>query len=219
MGQTRSGIIHFVLLIAFAAAIVVAIDPFHPFSSPDPNFRGLNLFSFFTVQSNLIAAATLLAEAWMLVTGRRPGPGFGMLRGAAVLYMLLTALVYALLLQGVVDANSALAFNWKNFILHQLAPLFVLVEWLLWPPALSVSSGRSLTWLIFPILWLVYTLTRAALTGWYPYPFLNPSWAGGTKGVIIYVVCITIGLVLMCLILAWVSRERNRGNKAGPRYV
>jgi hypothetical protein len=55
-------------------------------------FSPSNFFSFFTIQSNILAALVLLL-------GARP-----FVRGAAVLYMCVTGLVYATLLSGLEEA-------------------------------------------------------------------------------------------------------------------
>jgi hypothetical protein len=202
-------IINAVLLLGFAVAILVAISPFS--AGVDPNYRGINLYSYFTVQSNLIAMTTFVIGASALFANRRLGQWFGMLRGGAVLYMLITMVVYALLLKNVTNANSALAFDWKNFILHEAAPLFIVVEWLLWPSRQSISWRQAFWWLAFPVAWLLYTFVRASVTGWYPYPFLDPVHAGGHLGVAAHVVGIAVGFILFSQAVAWVSRVRKWG--------
>ena len=46
------------------------------------------------------------------------------------------------------------------------------------------------------------------MTGWYPYPFLDPANAGGMVGVSTYVVGLTLFFVILCQFLAWISRVR-----------
>lgn len=102
--------------------------------------------------------------------------------------------------------------DWKNFVLHQFGPLFIVFWWLLWPSEKAVSPRRALLWLIFPVLWLIYTFIRAAVIDWYPYPFLNPDKVGGYGGVALYVIGITLGFVLLSQLLAWISRARVRND-------
>jgi hypothetical protein len=58
-----------------------------------------NFLSFFTIQSNLIAVALLVAGVARWRAGRSPTLDF--LRGAAVVYMTVTGIVYFLLLRNV----------------------------------------------------------------------------------------------------------------------
>ncbi|TJY67055.1 hypothetical protein FAZ19_09180 [Sphingobacterium alkalisoli] len=197
------------ILMVMALLTIYAVTPWNAWKvdSSSPSY-GWNRFSFFTVQSNFIAAATYLIASLAIVRKKRLGEWFRYLRGAAVLYMMVTGIVYALLLQDTEVNPTPGYFNWSNFMLHQFGPFFITVWWLLWPSRLAVTSRGSLRWLIFPILWLIYTFIRASFTGWYPYPFLNPDKTGGTTGVNLYVLAITVFFLILSQLLAWISRAR-----------
>ncbi len=199
-----------ITLVAMAVLILAAIQPWNAWNAVDPNYYGWNLFSYFTVQSNLLAAIVYVIAAIAILRNQTPGGWFRFLRAGVVLYMLITGLVYTLLLQNNPDVHSVLGFDWKNFVLHQFGPLFILFWWLLWPSSKSVSAKQALWWLIFPILWLTYTFIRAAFIDWYPYPFLNPDKVGGYEGVSLYVIDITLGFIIISQIIAWVSRMRAK---------
>jgi hypothetical protein len=171
---------------------------------------GWNLFSYFTVESNLIAAAVFTLAAIAIIRGKAYGDWFRYVRGGAVLYMIVTGIVYALLLQNNPDANPTLGFDWKNFVLHQLGPIFIVAWWLLWPSRKAILAREAWWWLVFPVVWIIYTLIRATFTGWYPYPFLDPSKVGGWGGVTLYILGITLAFVALAQFVAWVSRERDR---------
>ncbi len=204
-------IINVTVLLVMAALIIAAIRPWSAWSSERlPDYYGWNLFSYFTVESNLIAAAVFVLAA-IAITRKKPfGDWFRYVRGGAVLYMLVTGIVYATLLQNNPDANPALGFDWKNFVLHQLGPLFIIAWWLLWPSAKAISAREAWWWLAFPVVWIAYTLIRASATGWYPYPFLNPDKVGGWSGVTVYIIGITVGFLILSQGLAWVSRQRAK---------
>src|SRR5690606_3055057 len=92
--------INAIILIAMAVLTVAAIAPWNAWLiSPDAYSYGWNRFSFFTVQSNLIASATYLIAATAIIRKNKMGGWFRYVRGAAVLYMIVTGIVYALLLQ------------------------------------------------------------------------------------------------------------------------
>jgi hypothetical protein len=202
--QAKEKIINIAVLLIMAALI----NAWSPDRHPDS--YGWNTFSYFTVLSNFIAAAVYIIAAIAIIRRKALGAWFGYLRGAAVLYMLITGLVYTFLLQNNPDANPVLGFDWKNSVLHQFGPIFIMMWWLLWPSKRTISPLGSLIWLAFPIVWLVYTYIRAAVIGWYPYPFLDPEKVGGIGGVAVYVVGITLGFVLLGQGLAWISRQRAR---------
>ncbi len=206
-------LVNALVLLAMAALVIAAISPWAAWDAGRaPSYYGWNLFSYFTVQSNLIASVVFVMAAIAIIRQKSYGGWFRYVRGGAVLYMLVTGVVYALLLHNNPEANPSLGLDWKNFVLHYLNPVFIVMWWLLWPSAKAVSVKGALWWLAFPILWIVYTLIRGAALDWYPYPFLNPETAGGWGGVTLYIIGIALAFVVLSQLLAWVSRERVRNN-------
>ena len=70
---------------------------------------------------------------------------------------------------------------------------------------------------IYPIVWVVYTMIRGPLTPneitgesyWYPYPFLNPDTSpNGYLSVSFYVVLIALVIVAVGAGIAWISRRK-----------
>ncbi|MFD4641005.1 Pr6Pr family membrane protein [Lentzea sp. NPDC058436] len=125
-------------------------------------FRPVDHYSFFTILSNLFAAVVALLGVFRPVSAQ--------IRGAAVLYMATTGLVYWLLLKGI-DVQTP---SYANWVLHTIVPILVVAEWLLAPE----RTRRWWTWLAFPFAYLVYSLVRGSIVGWYPYPFLDPRQQG-----------------------------------------
>jgi hypothetical protein len=64
-------------------------------------------------------------------------------------------------------------------------------------------------WIAVPTAYFIYSLIRGAITGWYPYPFLNPDRGGGAIGVAAYAVAILIGFVLVILAVTWIGNRRR----------
>jgi hypothetical protein len=133
----------------------------------------VSYFSYFTIDSNLIAATVLLigARRWR----SEPSAAFDLVRGAAVVYMSVTGIVFTLLLSNT-DVDTAIP--WVNTVVHELMPIVIVADWLLDPPRDRLTLRQGLLWLSFPVVWLAYTLIRGSLTGLYPYPFLDPATAG-----------------------------------------
>ncbi len=57
----------------------------------------------------------------------------------------------------------------------------------------------------FPIVYLIYLLTRGAVVGWYPYPFLNPA-PDGYGRVVVHV----IAIVALFLVTQWAVTASTR---------
>lgn len=166
-------------------------------------FRPANHFSYFTILSNVVAALVFLVGAF------RPVPD--LLRGAAVVYMATTGVIYALLLRGVDVQTPALA----NLILHAIVPVLVVVDWLLAPPARPIPLARAAWWLVFPMVYLAYSLIRGPMVGWYPYPFLDPR-EHGYGYVAIMSVVVAVSILVIAALVAWVGNRLTARRAPAP---
>lgn len=162
---------------------------------------GINFFSFFTIDSNVLAAVAALVGVVVLLrgSGATEPSWFTTLRLAAVTYMTVTLVVYNLLLRGI-ELPQGQTVPWSNEILHVVAPLLVIVDWLFAPGRNRLEFRRMWTVVVFPVVWTAYTLIRGPFaiqqetlqTPWYPYPFLNPDISpNGYLSVAFYVLLIT----------------------------
>lgn len=162
-----------------------------------------NLFFYFTILSNTMAALLLFGQA------ARPGwmGTNGVLRGAVTLYMTITGLVYAVLLAPL-DIDVGNYAPWANFVHHSLAPAALLIDWLLFPPARKLPRAAPWWWLTFPAVYFVFSLIRGSITGWFPYPFLNLDEIGA-GGVAIYSVVILGIFVAVGWFIRWWADHRG----------
>jgi hypothetical protein len=160
-------------------------------------------FSYFTILSNLFAAGVLLAGA--LRGNRRQSMTFELLRGAAVMYMLTTGIVYAVLLSG-----QSVSTPWVNTIVHQVMPVVVALDWAIEPPRIRLPVRSTLRWLSFPVLFITYTLIRGAIVDWYPYFFVNPDHSGGYLAVVGGCLAIGVGMIGLILAITWVGNRRGQ---------
>lgn len=160
----------------------------------------INFFHFFTIESNVAAACALIVAA---SSGRA-----GMFRGAVTLYIAATGVVYIWLLSGLEEALQT-TLPWVNAVLHYLTPAAVVTDWIIDPAILPRHYARTVAWwMVYPALYCLYSLVRGAITGWYPYPFLDPRIHGAAS------VAITTGVILIfgiafALAIVWYARWRR----------
>ena len=76
------------------------------------------------------------------------------------------------------------------------------------PPKRRVSSARSILWLGFPLVWTIYTRIRGAVSGRYPYRFLDPA-NGGYATIALYMIVILVFMLLLALGVSATSRIRS----------
>lgn len=162
-----------------------------------PTFDPVNFFSFFTIESNIFGALVILTSAYFWYRNKT-SITLDYARGAAALYMTITGIVYTLLLSGL-EASLQTPIPWVNFILHTFFPIALLVDWFIDRPSAAINLKPALIWLVFPLAYVVYSLLRGQIVGWYPYPFLNPANDGGYASVAI----VSAGIAVTALIITW----------------
>ncbi len=191
----------FGLLTLFAVGAQLVVHFQHHYSL-------VNFFSFFTNVSNIFAALVFLVGALWLMQGRKQAIPLteDLFRGASVVAIVIVGIVYGVLLRNE-DLGSLLP--WVNIVLHYIMPVAVLLDWLYDPPRSSLTAKQLGYWLMYPLVYLVYTLIRGAAVGWYPYPFLNPSKAGGNVNVALYCLAIFVTFLVVGWLLIAVANNRN----------
>ncbi|MFD4634772.1 Pr6Pr family membrane protein [Streptomyces sp. NPDC058284] len=169
-------------LLALAAVTGVVID----LSLGSP----LRVLSYFTIQSNVLVAVVLGLSAGHAWRGRRPLPAW--LSGGTLLFIAITGLVYHLILADdtsgfsmtetteAVSAMPAMS-GWHsvaNQLLHTVTPIGVALDWLLLTRPGGLRPRHAALWLLYPLAYLAFALSRGALLppgppARYPYPFLD----------------------------------------------
>lgn len=172
----------------------------------------VNYFSYFTNLSNIFAAVVMIVGAVFLLLRRDATLSQDIIRGASVAAIVVVFIVYGILLR---DTDLGNLQPWVNAVTHYVFPLAALADWLLLPPKHTLLARQLGYWLIYPLIYLVYTLIRGAIVGFYPYPFLNPHspTTGGYGGVALYCVAIFVAFLVVAWLLAAVAR-RWRGARA-----
>jgi hypothetical protein len=162
--------------------------------------RFVRLFSFFTIQSNLFVLGTSIALA---ISIRRDGRLWRILRLDALLGIIITGLVYETILAQLIHPTGwALA---ATIGFHYISPWATLIGWLLFGPRPRMTWMTVLLGFIWPIAWLVYTFVHGAVTGWYPYPFLDVATIGMADSLRNSGVILLIGVVI-AIVLKLIDR-------------
>ncbi|GAB3593914.1 Pr6Pr family membrane protein [Angustibacter peucedani] len=163
--------------------------------------RMVRLFSFFTVQSNLLVIA---GAATLAVRPDRDGPVWRVLRLDGVVCIAVTGLVYAVVLRPVVHNEGWAVLT--DTVFHVVVPVAAVVGWLAFGPRPRVDV-RTVAWsLLFPLLWLGYTLVRGAAVHEYPYPFVDVDDLGYAR---VLVNCLGVTVLLLLLAAAALALDRR----------
>lgn len=170
-------------------------------------FELAGFLSFFTIQANLFVIAVLLIETFNgcgISIDRRAS-----LRGAAVLYLAITGIVYAVLLSKLPIVKE-IVHPVADAFHHVIMPTWVLFDWVANPPSHRITVQRALWWFVYPLAYLFVSLIRGAITGWYPYPFLNPASPGGWLGIVtVSIACLILGYIILLGIIRLQPRNQD----------
>ncbi len=147
---------------------------------------GASLLAYFTILSNIFAGIWLTMLSIYLLTGAKAlrfavNP---VIQGALTLYVFITGVVYFGILSWAMDfgfgANAL--YHTVNYINHLIVPLYLTALWFLPLSQKRLMIKDTLYWLIFPLLYFVFSMIRGAFTNFYPYPFLDPNILGSIWG-------------------------------------
>jgi len=153
--------------------------------------RVLNVFAFFTIQSNIIVGITCVLLA---VNPDRSSTVFRVFRLAGVDAITITGIVYHSVLAQLLDLESwALV---ADHALHTISPIMAVVGWLMFGPRGLISP--RIVWLsaIFPVCWCIFTLVRGEMVGFYPYPFIDVGALGYGR---VFANCVWIAVLYLGL--------------------
>ena len=138
--------------------------------------RTVNFFSFFTILTNLLVALAMtlpviagntLAGRWAASEGMRAG---------VTMYAVVVGLVYHFLLHA---TWSPQGWSWvANIALHYVMPAAILIDWLVFTPNGRLRWIDAARWLAFPVAYGAWTLLHGAISGWYPYWFIDVGRLG-----------------------------------------
>jgi hypothetical protein len=186
------------------AATAIAAMAYQFAESAETDFLKANFFSFFTIQSNILAVVALFGL--VVVPRERRTSLFDGARTAAVLYMAITSVVFALLLSGLQEDLQTSA-SWVDFVLHKLMPVVLVADWLVDSPRHRLPWWTVLAWLAYPLAWFAYTLARGADVDWYPYPFVDVS-EHGYGGVLARAGALAACFAAAGAVLLWAANRR-----------
>lgn len=160
----------------------------------------IRYFSYFTIQSNLFLAFVLLVP----LISNAPFARWldsAAVRAAAVLYLAITGLIYFALLRHTWNPTGLTYYADRS--LHYVVPCLASLEWWLFAAKRGLSRHHLLRWLIFPTAYYCFLLAQGAITGFYPYPFVNAHQLGYGQvlltGLALLMVFVLLGAIIIRL--------------------
>ncbi|MEV5920469.1 Pr6Pr family membrane protein [Streptomyces pseudogriseolus] len=177
------------------------------------------VLSYFVIQSTVLLALVTLASARRAWTARHPLPGA--VTGAALLYVVVASLVHHIALADAAPAYAMTAGSgggaaWlepvAGHLLHTVLPVAALLDWLVLTPPARMHLRQATTWLLYPLAYLAFTLTRGELlpgstAARYLYPFLDVARHGYRS---VLANALLVGLAIYAVAVLLVALDHTR---------
>ncbi len=159
----------------------------------------IRFFSFFTILTNILVALLFTTNAFRL---RRFPFNLFSAKGsltAITAFILIVGLVYQIVLRSLWEPKG---LQWVvDELLHTLIPLYMLLYWWVSIRKNDLTLRPILSWLLYPIGFIVFILIRGYFSNYYPYPFLNVTEIGFEKTMVNIVVIFGVTVVILMLLL------------------
>ncbi|WP_029276857.1 Pr6Pr family membrane protein [Pedobacter borealis] len=156
-------------------------------------------FSYFTVTTNIIVAVCF-TTLWLF---RKSVLGNFFAKPttltAITVYIVVVGLIYNITLRGL-----ASPVGWARLadeLLHVVSPLIFLFFWIFFVKKSTLQYRQAITWLAYPLLYVVFTVVRGYLINKYPYPFIDVVQLGYPKAILNAIVILFIFWLLSLLFI------------------
>ena len=167
---------------------------------------GTNLFSYFTIHSNLLLLAVLVPALLYGLLDRPEPRWLTALRALATTYMAVTGVTFALMLANAQLFDHLFLVPLSSKVLHFVLPPYAVLDFLLAPGRHRLPWAFAWAALAYPVLWGAYTLVRGRMVDWYPYAFLDPAAVGGYLVVTLYAAALTVFILVVAFTTTAASR-------------
>lgn len=167
----------------------------------------IRYFSFFTILTNILITVCF---TFLLLS---PLSGWGKFFSrpttltAITVYMSIVGIVYNLMLRFLWNPQGIQRL--ADELLHVVNPTVVLLFWIFYVSKTGLQWKHVFSWLLYPIMYVIFILFRGSFSGFYPYPFSNVSNLGYPK-VFINSSKIFLACLLLSLFFVWLGKRLRR---------
>ena len=136
----------------------------------------LTYLGYFTVLTNILVGLAFTAPLLGSQSRLRQFFERQAVRAAIALYIFVVMVVYWALLASIHHPTGLSAI--ANVGLHLVIPVLYLIDWLVFAPKGDMQFKHLPWWVLYPLAYGGFNILRGAITGFYPYPFLNITELG-----------------------------------------
>ncbi|HEU5290207.1 MAG TPA: Pr6Pr family membrane protein [Cyclobacteriaceae bacterium] len=167
----------------------------------------VRFFSFFTVLTNSIVAVTCI----VLLFGKKSKVYDFFRQGstltAVTVYILIVGVVYNIILRPLQHLDGLHRITTEIF--HTVVPLLFLLYWIMFVKQENLGWKLIPAWLIYPLIYVVYTLLHGWYTGFYPYPFIDINKLGFDQAML-NGLFVLLSIIVLSFVLITAKRMMKR---------
>lgn len=176
-------------------------------------FRPAEYFAYFSIQGTLICAVVLGITGLRAIQGLSETKLIYLVRLSTTVYVTVISVVYNALLRGLPGDIRDNGYNWPvmpNEIIHVWGPIFMVLDWLL-VAGFSSARLRAAFWVVlYPIAWILFSVIRGNVDGWWAYWFLDPTDKGGVTGMLTYIFGIAALMIVLGFLLSLFAKALRK---------
>ena len=163
----------------------------------------INYFSFFTILTNILVALTCTVP--LLLPSSNAGKFFSRYstQSGVALFILIVGAIYSIALRHIWSPQG-----WQkvaDMLLHDVVPVLFILFWFIFVPKGVLQWKDAFPWLIYPFVYLIYSLIRGAFTDRYPYYFIDAKTLGYSKA-FLNIAGISVAFLAAALLLIGINR-------------
>ncbi|WP_025141403.1 Pr6Pr family membrane protein [Pedobacter jeongneungensis] len=146
--------------------------------------------SYFTVTTNIIVAFCFSCLSFLKWNETENLFAKSSTLTAITVYIVVVGLIYNIMLRGIVSP-----VGWARAadeLLHVVNPLIFLLFWIFFVKKSTLQYKQALSWLIYPLLYVIFIVIRGYLINKYPYPFIDVVQLGYPKAILNAIIVIFI---------------------------
>lgn len=136
----------------------------------------LQFFSFFTILTNILTATCFTFLASKKNTRLKKLFSKPQTITAITVYILIVGAVYNLILRALWEPQGLQLI--VDELLHSIVPVLAILYWFTFAPKKGLHWKDAFSWLLYPLIYIVFIFTRGAFMDVYPYPFIDVSTIG-----------------------------------------
>lgn len=161
----------------------------------------VRFFSYFTILSNVL----VMLCCCCIVFSSKSRFGRWITKPASMtaitLYILVVGIIYNGILRFLLDLHGMMQV--VDELLHVVIPLSFFLYWWFLVDKSGITWNQVFYWMVFPLIYLLYTLCHGAYSDFYPYPFVNVTDLGMGRVLInsfgVTFVFLIVGLLLIAM--------------------